>query len=122
MARPDLTITFTHENVPVTLAPDLTLSMYRIAQEALQNAVKHSKAHRVSVDLRGDSDAVALTIVDDGVGFDVDGAWGRGLGLISVHERIEAIGGTFQIHSSPGAGTRVAVRAPTNHVDGYTGV
>ena len=123
MTRPDLTITFTHENVPVNLAPDLTLSMFRIAQEALQNALKHSKAHRVSVDLRGESDAVALTIVDDGVGFDVDGAWGRGLGLISVRERIEAIGGTFQIHSSPGAGTTLAVRAPTsNHVDRYTGV
>ena len=123
MARPDLTITFTHENVPLKLAPDLTLSLFRIAQEALQNALKYSKAHKVSVDLRGESDAVALTIVDDGVGFDVDGAWGVGLGLISVRERIEAIGGTFQLHSSPGAGTTLAVRAPTSHhVDRYTGV
>jgi signal transduction histidine kinase len=123
MARPDLTITFTHENVPVELAPDLTLTIYRIAQEALQNALKYSKAHKVSVDLRGESDAVALTIVDDGVGFDVDGAWGRGLGLISVQERIEAIGGTFRIHSSPGAGTRLTVRVPiSKQVDWYTPV
>ncbi|MET0213841.1 MAG: ABC transporter substrate binding protein [Vicinamibacterales bacterium] len=114
MARPDVTITFTHENVPSKLAPVLTLSMFRIAQEALQNALKHSKAHRVSMDLRGESDAVALTIVDDGVGFDVDGAWGRGLGLISVHERIEAIGGALEIHSSPGAGTRLEVRVPSS--------
>ena len=57
---------------------------------------------------------MALTVVDDGVGFDVDAAWGKGLGLISVHERIEAIGGTLQIHSSPGAGTRLAVRVPTS--------
>jgi signal transduction histidine kinase len=123
MARPDWTITFTHENVPLKLAPDLTLSMFRIAQEALQNALKYSKALKVSVNLRGESDAVALTIVDDGVGFDVDGSWGKGLGLISVRERIEAIGGTFQIHSSPGAGTTLAVRAPTSsHVDRYTRV
>ena len=114
MARPDVTITFTHENVPSKLAPVLTLSMFRIAQEALQNALKHSKARRVSMDLRGEFEAVALTIEDDGVGFDVDGAWGRGLGLISVHERIEAIGGALEIHSSPGAGTRLEVRVPSS--------
>ena len=80
MSRPDVTITFTHENVPPTLAPDLTLCLFRIAQEALQNALKHSKAHNVSVDLRGVSDGIALTIVDDGVGFDVDGRGAEGSG------------------------------------------
>ena len=124
MARPDLTITFTHENVPVELAPDLTLSMFRIAQEALQNAVEaQQSAQSVSATYEATSDAVALTIVDDGVGFDVDGAWGRGLGLISVHERVEAIGGTFQIHSSPGSRDQAGGQsADSNHVDRYTGV
>jgi signal transduction histidine kinase len=55
-----------------------------------------------------------LTIVDDGVGFDVDAVWGRGLGLISMHERVEAIGGTFEIRSNPGAGTRLEVRVPAS--------
>jgi signal transduction histidine kinase len=58
------------------------------------------------------SDGIALTIVDDGVGFDVDVAWRKGLGLISVLERVEAIGGTFDIQSSPGAGTRLEVSVP----------
>ena len=50
------------------------------------------------------SNRLALTVVDDGVGFDVDAAWGKGLGLISMSERLEAIGGTFAIRSQPGAG------------------
>ncbi len=114
LSRPDVTITFAHENVPPMLAPDLNLCLFRIVQEALQNALKYSKAHNVSVDLRGVSDGIALTIVDDGVGFDVDAVWGRGLGLISMHERVEAIGGTFEIRSSPGAGTRLEVRVPAS--------
>ncbi len=73
-----------------------------------------ANARNVSVDLTGVSDGIALTIVDDGVGFDVDAAWRKGLGLISVHERVEAIGGTFRIRSSPGAGTRLEVSVPVS--------
>ena len=114
LSQPDVTITFAHENVPPLLPPDLTLCLFRIVQEALQNALKHGKAQNVSVDLRGVSDGIALTIVDDGVGFDVDAAWGKGLGLISMNERVEAIGGTFELRSSPGAGTRLEVRVPVS--------
>jgi signal transduction histidine kinase len=114
LSNPDVTITFEHESVPPMLLPDSTLCLFRIAQEALQNALKYSKAHNVSVDLRGVSDGIALTIVDDGVGFDVDAVWGRGLGLISMRERVEALGGTFEIRSSPGAGTRLEVRLPAS--------
>jgi signal transduction histidine kinase len=112
LLHPGVTITFTHEGVPPTLPPDLTLCLFRVVQEALQNASKHSQARNVSVDLTGTSDGIALTIVDDGVGFDVDAAWRRGLGLISVRERVEAIGGTFGLRSSPGAGTRLKVSVP----------
>ena len=77
LSQPDVTLTFTHENVPSTLPPDLTLCLFRIAQEALQNALKHSKARNVSVDLRGVSDGIVLTIVDDGVGFEVDACMGQ---------------------------------------------
>ena len=112
LSHPGVTITFTHEGVPPTIPPDLTLCLFRIVQEALQNANKHSKARNVSVDLTGVADGIALTIVDDGVGFDVDAAWRRGLGLISVRERVEAIGGTFGLRSSPGAGTRLEVCVP----------
>ena len=114
LSHPEVTITFTHEGVPPTLPPDLTLCLFRIVQEALHNALKHSKARNVSVDLTGVSDGIALTIVDDGVGFDVDAAWRKGLGLISVQERVEAIGGTFGLRSSPGAGTRLEVSVPVS--------
>jgi signal transduction histidine kinase len=60
--------------------------------------------------LRGESDHLVLTIVDDGVGFDVDAVWGRGLGLISMRERLEALGGSIEIRSKPGSGTSIEVR------------
>jgi signal transduction histidine kinase len=112
--QPGVTITLTHEKIPATLPPDLTLCLFRVVQESLQNALKHSRARTVSVSLRGVTEGLALTIIDDGVGFDVDAAWGGGLGLISVRERVEAIGGTFEIRSSPGAGTRLEVRVPAS--------
>jgi signal transduction histidine kinase len=114
LSTPDVVIAFTHENVPPMLVPELNLCLFRIVQEALQNALKYSKARNMSVDLRGVTDGIALTIVDDGVGFDVDAVWGRGLGLISMHERVEAIGGTFEIRSGPGAGTRLDVGVPAS--------
>lgn len=114
LSQPGVTITFTHESVPTPLPPELTLSLYRIVQEGLQNALKHGKARNVSVDLTGVSDGIALTIVDDGVGFDVDHAWGSGLGLTSVNERVEAMGGKFELRSSPGAGARLEVRVPVS--------
>jgi two-component system sensor histidine kinase UhpB len=88
------------------------LCLFRIAQEALRNALKYSHARTVSMDVSGLPDGVALTIVDDGVGFDVEAVWGKGLGLISVNERVEAVGGTFEIRSGPGAGTSLTIRVP----------
>jgi signal transduction histidine kinase len=117
LSQSDINITFTHDNVPPTLPPELTLCLFRIVQEGLQNALKYSKAHKVSVDLRAVSEGLTLTIVDDGVGFDVDAALGRGLGLISMDERVEAIGGTFAIRSKPGAGTRLEVTVPLRAVE-----
>jgi signal transduction histidine kinase len=105
-------VTFTHANVPSNLPPDLTLCLYRVVQEALQNAVKYSQARNVTVNLSGTPDALTLTIADDGVGFDVDAAWGKGLGLISMSERLEAIGGSLKIRSAPAEGTRLEARVP----------
>ena len=81
-------------------------------QEALQNALKYSRARTVTVDLRGESDVLVLTISDDGVGFNVDAAGGTGLGLISMNERIDAVGGTFDIRSRRGGGTFLAITVP----------
>ncbi len=64
--------------------------------------------------LVGEPDGLALTVADDGVGFDVEAMWGKGLGLVSMRERLDAIGGTLQIHSRIGAGTRVEARVPAS--------
>jgi signal transduction histidine kinase len=112
LSQSGIAIDFTHANVPATLPPDLTLCLFRIVQEALQNAIKYSRARKVWVTLSGVPDALALTIADDGVGFDVEAAWGKGLGLVSMRERLEAIGGTLRISSKPGDGTRLEATVP----------
>ena len=68
----------------------MTLCLFRITQEALQNIVKHSAAHHVSIDLIGTDTGLVLTIVDDGMGFDGETVGSKGLGLISMGERLEA--------------------------------
>jgi signal transduction histidine kinase len=112
LSHADIAIRFTYDKVPPALPPELTLSLFRIVQEALQNALKYSKARQVSVHLQDESEGLTLTIEDDGVGFDVAAEWGKGLGLISMSERLEAIGGTLAIRSTPGAGTRLEVKVP----------
>jgi PAS domain S-box-containing protein len=105
-------IKFTHENIPSTLPADVTLCLFRIVQEGLQNALKHSRAHHVFVYLSGEPGTLSLRILDDGVGFDVDQASGKGLGLLSMHERLEAIGGSIGVSSKFGVGTELKVTVP----------
>jgi len=109
-------IAFTHDNVPSTLSADVTLCNFRVAQEALQNAIKYSRANEVTVRLAGSPNGLNLSVVDDGVGFDVEVTWASGLGLVSMKERLEAIGGFLQIHSGPGRGTRVEATVPANAI------
>jgi signal transduction histidine kinase len=118
LSRPDLALTFQHAGVPRTLPPDLTLCLFRVVQEAVQNAIKYSGARRLAVDLHGTADLLALSITDDGAGFDVPAGMGKGLGLISMVERVEAAGGTLDIRSAPGAGTTLSVSVPVPVVHG----
>jgi signal transduction histidine kinase len=85
----------------------------RIAQEALQNARKHAQANHVAVRLRIDEDGLLLEVEDDGVGFDPDApaTRSRRLGLTSMEERAQRVGGTLEIRSAPGAGTTIRLRA-----------
>ena len=117
MSQAGIIFTFTHGIVPERLPEDLTLCLYRVVQEALQNAVKHSRARTISLQLSVGPTELALSVVDDGVGFDIDKAWGHGLGLVSIRERLDAIGGTLDIRSSPGAGTRLDIRAALVDLD-----
>jgi len=116
LPQSDIVVTVTHDNVPPGLPPELTLCLFRVAQEALQNAFKYSKARKLTVHLGGGPAQITLTIADDGVGFDVDAAWGKGLGLVSMSERLDAIGGRLEIRSRPGAGTLIAVNVPVRAV------
>jgi PAS domain S-box-containing protein len=93
------------------LAPDIETTLYRIAQEALNNAAKYSRARTVEVLIERRADAVLLIVEDDGIGFDADGeARGRGFGLVGMQERAALVGGSLEIESSPGKGTTVLVR------------
>jgi signal transduction histidine kinase len=105
-------IAFTHEGVPAIIPEDLTLCLYRVVQEGVQNALKHSRAGNVSIHLSGNPFGLALTVVDDGVGFIVDEAWRPGFGLLNMGERVEALGGTFNVRSIPHRGTILAISVP----------
>jgi signal transduction histidine kinase len=98
------------ERLPLSLAEPL----YRIAQEALNNVVKHAQAQQVTITLQREKTAVRLTICDNGCGFVVERAaeLPGHMGLATMHERIEAAGGTLQINSEPGQGTAVVATIP----------
>ncbi len=96
-----------------TVPPEIEEGLYRIAQEALNNALKHACAGRVSVSLDRGEEMVVLEIVDDGAGFDPSTAVeGGGLGLDGMIERAAKMGGELTLDSEPGAGTRVRVEVP----------
>ena len=99
--------------MPTTLPPDAALCIYRIAQEALRNAVKHSGAHKVDVSLTADAEYLYLSVKDTGRGFDIGEARSRpGLGLASMDERVRLVGGVLTVESHPGQGTRIEARVP----------
>jgi len=87
------------------------IALFRITQEALTNCARHAQARTIAIELNTETDHLALSIADDGVGIDLAGGNGKskGLGLLSMQERAEAIGGKWRIESSPGRGTRVMV-------------
>jgi signal transduction histidine kinase len=97
-----------------TLARNVQMELYNIAQEALNNALKHALAHRVRVHLTFGDAVTCLEVCDDGVGFEPAIArLGGGFGISGMHERAKRIGGTLVIESAPGQGTRLVVQVPT---------
>jgi PAS domain S-box-containing protein len=109
----DVNVQFTAENVPNFLPRDISLSLFRVTQEALQNALKHSGIKHFSVVLLGSGNGIQLEVSDLGAGFDVEGAkLDRGLGLVSMQERAHLVHGTFSIESAENGGTRILVRVP----------
>jgi signal transduction histidine kinase len=107
--RQHLRVRFTHDNVPRALPGDVALCLYRIVQEALYNVIKHSGVLDADVHLSGAGHELLLRIADAGGGF-APVAAAAGVGLVSMHERVEAIGGSLVVHAAPGRGTRIVVK------------
>lgn len=110
------------ENLPVKLTlpdrceipHDVGICLYRVVQEALRNVAKHSEANRAEVVLSIIDHEINLWIKDDGRGFEVDGARGKGLGMVSIEERIRLCDGSLQVTSQPDHGTTLFARIPLN--------
>jgi PAS domain S-box-containing protein len=106
-------IDFKTHDLPSPVSPDISLGLFRVLQEALHNAAKHSGVQHFEVQLWGMSGEIHLTVSDSGAGFDREVAkQSRGLGLISMEERLKLLDGTFSIESQPKRGTTIHVRVP----------
>ena len=111
--RQKVEIDFKTHGLPIHVPPDISLCLFRVLQEALHNAAKHSGVLHFEVRLWGTSNEVHLTVSDSGAGFDREAAkQSRGLGLISMEERLKHLNGTFSIESVPKRGTTMHAHVP----------
>ena len=97
---------------PVTLSPQSELTVYRLVQEALNNIAKYAHAKTVRISLAPAGDQAALSVADDGVGFDTGATRGASFGLLGMRYRVEGEGGRLVVESRPGAGTRLSATLP----------
>ena len=106
-------VDFNAHDLPTPLSPDISLCFFRVLQEALHNAAKHSGVRHYEVELWGTPDEVHLAISDSGIGFDIGATKAsRGLGLISMQERLKLLHGILAIDSQPERGTRIHASVP----------
>jgi signal transduction histidine kinase len=113
MEHYDLRIEVSASDWPEQLPAAVALSLYRVTQEALHNAAKHSGADAVSVRFEGRRNTLRLTVFDAGVGFEphrMDSL--SGFGMMSMRQRLRGIGGSLSVHSAPGRGTRIEAVLP----------
>jgi signal transduction histidine kinase len=112
----EVEIKFTGKDLTTALSPEISLCLYRVLQEALHNAMKHSGARQFDIDLFEAPDSIHLTVHDAGVGFDPKAAMhGRGLGLISMQERMKLVNGKLSVSSKLGTGTTIHAWVPISH-------
>ena len=98
--------------VPASISQEIALCLYRIVQESLQNVVKHSGAKEAKVELTASQDAIHVRVSDRGVGFKTADVGTKGLGLVSIRERLSALEGQISIQSRPSRGTRIDISIP----------
>jgi signal transduction histidine kinase len=109
--REKMIASFSSSNVPDRIPIEIATALFRITQEGLRNVAKHAGKTHVRVSLKGAQGKIQLQIADFGQGFDPK-VVRSGLGLLSMEERVRNIGGTFDIQSTVGEGTRITVEAP----------
>jgi signal transduction histidine kinase len=115
-AKQKVKIKFIHERIPSNVPQEVSLCLFRVMQEALNNAVKHSGVRHFEVKLEGSATEISLAIRDAGVGFDPElTKTTQGLGLVSMRERVNLLKGTCSISSKPQSGTEVSVRVPVSN-------
>jgi signal transduction histidine kinase len=107
-----LTVHFHDYRIPPRLPPQISLCVYRIAQEALQNVVRHAHAKSAVIELTASSGELKLCVNDNGIGFSPESHENGGLGLTSMRERISSIGGKIRIRSAPKQGTTIEASVP----------
>ena len=110
-----LTINFHAEGFDQRLPTDVENVLYRVLQECVNNVIKHAAAESLEISLIKDSDGIAVTIEDNGKGFDrTTGEFEEGIGLKNIRTRVGYLKGTVEFHSQPGRGTLVAIHVPVS--------
>jgi PAS domain S-box-containing protein len=111
-------IEFQHSEIPAEIPKEISLCLFRVLQEAMQNAVKHSTDQNFTVEVHCTKEGINLTVSDSGIGFDWQDTMNRrGLGLISMRERLRLVNGELSIQSEPGRGTTVLAHVPLGQKD-----
>jgi signal transduction histidine kinase len=104
---------FSNENIPAGVPREVSICLFRVLQEALRNAMKHSGVRRFEVCLQGVPGGIGLRVSDSGIGFDIEsGNSPRGLGLISMRERVRLAHGTLSVGTTRGRGTTIDAFVP----------
>jgi signal transduction histidine kinase len=109
----DLEASSLKERLPV----DIETALYRIFQEALTNVTRHAHASHIQLAIRRHKAGVVVDVKDDGCGFDMEQVFGQeasasGMGILGMRERTVLLGGVFNLHSAPGAGTQISIEIP----------
>jgi len=115
-AGSEIAFEFQLVGTPVACSPELEGELLRIGQEAIQNAVKHSRASLIRIRLECARDVVQLFAEDDGIGFGDEAAGQGGWGLTGIRERVERLGGEMTIDRAGVRGTRISVQVPTGTI------
>jgi signal transduction histidine kinase len=107
-----LGISFTYSDF--TLLPEREINLYRILQEIIHNTVKHARATSLSISIQKNNKKLLVKTKDDGIGFNYSEKTqiARGLGLLSIHSRVELLGGQLLVTSQPGSGTEFEIEMP----------